>query len=309
MSAYPQLRFLKTRLAPTPSGYLHWGNLYNFVLTVGLARMSGARILLRIDDLDQSRYREDYLQDIFDTLTYLDLPWDEGPRSVEELASRHSRLKRLDTYVPYLKRLRDFGLLYACQCSHQQRARDVDLGKEDPCLRKNLSLDNPECIWRLRDNGTHGIQMRELHQGIQQWVLPLGMHNPLIRRKDGLPFFHLASLVDDLEHGVNLIVRGEDLRPSSLAQLVLARRIGIPAFETCTFLHHPLLMMNEGRKLSKSAQDDSIRLMRRQGATPQSIYRELARRLELPGKPDSWPSLAEVALKRLFSRSILPNPY
>lgn len=299
MKRIPQYRFTRTRLAPTPSGYLHWGNLYSFVLTTALARRSGARILLRIDDLDQGRFRMEYLEDLFDTLNYLDLPWDEGPRNVKEVQLTHSRIHRLSIYESYLLRLSEAGLVYACRCSHQKRARDAEEGTADPCRNMDIFLDEPDCIWRLRQEEAPCIVMKDVCKGQQRWTLPSDVRNPLIRRKDGMPFFHLASLVDDLEYGVDLIVRGEDLRSSSLAQLLLARRLGEPAFESCSFVHHSLLMYDQHRKLSKSSRDDSIFKMRAQGASPRAIYRKLAQWLELPGLPDSWPLLAEALLEQL----------
>lgn len=79
--------FKRTRIAPTPSGYLHLGNILSFALTVTLARQTRANILLRIDDLDRERADRLYVQDIFDTLNFLEIPWDEGPRDYEEYKS------------------------------------------------------------------------------------------------------------------------------------------------------------------------------------------------------------------------------
>ncbi|QEC45818.1 hypothetical protein FSB84_30565 [Pseudobacter ginsenosidimutans] len=76
--------FHKTRIAPTPSGFLHLGNAFSFILTTVLARKTGASILLRIDDMDQARAQDEYIRDIFDLLEFLELPWDEGPRNLKE---------------------------------------------------------------------------------------------------------------------------------------------------------------------------------------------------------------------------------
>ena len=78
------IRYGRTRIAPTPSGFLHLGNVVAFVKTVELGKRSGAKVLLRIDDMDRERVEKEYVQDIFDTLEFLELPWDEGPRNVEE---------------------------------------------------------------------------------------------------------------------------------------------------------------------------------------------------------------------------------
>ncbi len=92
------LAFKKTRIAPTPSGFLHLGNVLSFSITAALARKTGAAILLRIDDLDRGRVTTPYVQDIFDTLNYLGIPWDEGPRNYEEYQWEYSQVYRLDSY-------------------------------------------------------------------------------------------------------------------------------------------------------------------------------------------------------------------
>src|ERR1700719_4550756 len=97
--------FRKTRIAPTPSGFLHLGNVLSFAITAALARRTGARILLRIDDLDSQRSAPEFVQDIFDTLRYLEIPWDEGPRDYGEYASQYSQLHRMDLYNRALETL------------------------------------------------------------------------------------------------------------------------------------------------------------------------------------------------------------
>src|ERR1700755_812419 len=109
--------FKKTRIAPTPSGFLHLGNAYSFALTAALAEKYGAKILLRIDDLDRERVQKEYVQDIFDTLNFLELPWDEGPRNVMELERDWSQIHRMGLYKEALDLLREEGDLFACNCS------------------------------------------------------------------------------------------------------------------------------------------------------------------------------------------------
>src|ERR1700723_1841788 len=90
--------FQKTRIGPTPSGYLHLGNVLSFALTAALARQTGAGILLRIDDLDRGRVSKDYVEDIFETLRFLGIPWDEGPRSLGEYEREYTQLRRMELY-------------------------------------------------------------------------------------------------------------------------------------------------------------------------------------------------------------------
>ncbi len=109
--------FRRTRIAPTPSGYLHLGNVLSFALTAALARRSGASILLRIDDLDRERVSREYVEDIFETLNFLGIPWDEGPRNVGEYERAWSQVHRLGMYREALERLRERRKVFACDCS------------------------------------------------------------------------------------------------------------------------------------------------------------------------------------------------
>src|SRR5262245_28324997 len=100
------MKFVKTRIAPTPSGYLHIGTILSFSLTAGLARREGASILLRIDDLDRERVQAEYVEDIFETLRFLGIPWDEGPTDAEDFARNWSQMRRLLLYRKALGLLR-----------------------------------------------------------------------------------------------------------------------------------------------------------------------------------------------------------
>src|SRR4051794_39214952 len=95
---YHQPVIKKTRFAPTPSGFLHLGNILSFAITAALAAQAKAKILLRIDDFDMQRTNKLYVQDIFDTLNFLEIPWDEGPRNMAEYEEEYSQLHRMDIY-------------------------------------------------------------------------------------------------------------------------------------------------------------------------------------------------------------------
>src|SRR5688500_4640510 len=113
----PELKFVKTRIAPTPSGYLHAGNALSFILTKALAERTGAKILLRIDDLDQERVRKEYVQDIFDTLDFLGIEWHEGPRNYEDYKNHYSQQHRMDHYTSALQQLLEKNAVFSCTCS------------------------------------------------------------------------------------------------------------------------------------------------------------------------------------------------
>jgi len=270
----PPPNFIRTRIAPTPSGYLHLGNAYSFRLTADLARRTGARILLRIDDLDQDRAEERYIQDIFDTLQFLDIPWDEGPRGTAEFGQTWSQLRRMALYRQALEELRRQDVLFACACSRSQIARE-SVGGEYPgtCRDKGLSLDLPDVSWRVRTDMQKGLTMQQLHAPAFSGPLDNSVKDFVVKKKDGSPAYQLTSLVDDLHFGVDLIVRGQDLWSSTLAQLYLAELLpGGRAFANAVFHHHTLFTDAGGSKLSKSAGAASIQFLRREGKTPAEIF-------------------------------------
>jgi len=295
-----------TRIAPTPSGFLHLGNVFSFALTAALARMTGASILLRIDDLDRERVQREYLQDIFDTLNFMEIPWDEGPADVAEFEREYSQVHRLGLYRDALMRLRDSGAVYACACSRAEveRARKSGAhqrsdgranaagGYPGTCRELGLSLDAAEVSWRLRTDdrvlrvttlaggfaGASGDGFGDLVDGFAEASLPVEMRDLVVRKKDGFPAYQLSSVVDDMHYGVDLIVRGQDLWASTLGQHYLSYYLDAADFRAAHFFHHSLLTAS-GEKLSKSAGATSIRYLRQQGLGPADIYTLIGRSL------------------------------
>src|SRR5579863_2523232 len=142
--------FSKTRIAPTPSGFLHLGNALSFAITAAIAERTNAKILLRIDDLDRERVRKEYVQDIFDTLNFLEIPWHEGPRDFREYEKEYSQIHRMALYDDALEELRDSGNVFACTCSRAQiRAVSPDEIYPGTCRDNAISLNAKEVSWRL----------------------------------------------------------------------------------------------------------------------------------------------------------------
>ena len=245
-----------TRIAPTPSGYLHLGNVLSFALTVGLAKKTGARVLLRIDDLDRERADPRYIADIFDTLHFLEIPWDEGPADALAFERDWSQVHRMPLYEQALKALKDH--LYACNCSRSDIARiSPDGAYPGTCRDLHLPLDGENVNWRFRAD-------------------PGVMKDFVIRKKDGFPAYQLTSIIDDAHFGVDLVVRGEDLRLSTEIQLYLSGFLPGDPLRNTTFYHHPLLLDEENRKLSKSEGATSIQFLRKAGKTRADVYALLA---------------------------------
>ncbi|HEY4197990.1 MAG TPA: glutamate--tRNA ligase family protein [Mucilaginibacter sp.] len=294
----PPDQYKKTRLAPTPSGFLHLGNVLSFSITAALAVKNGAKILLRIDDMDQPRVNQQYLQDIFDTLNFLEIPWGEGPRNVKEFEDAYSQLQRMNIYNDALTQLRDNDLVFACSCSRTQLRSD-SINNDCPCLEKRISLTAENVSWRLITNESNTLEVKNYDGRIIRLTLPAEMKNFVIRRKDGSPSYQLTSVIDDLFYRVDLVVRGEDLWVSTLAQHELAKALGKNNFRDITFYHHPLLMEASGKKLSKSAGATSIRYLRENGKTPADIYTLIAELTGVNERVNNWQQLAGLLIKEV----------
>jgi len=287
--------FRKTRIAPTPSGFLHLGNVLSFALTAALARETQARILLRIDDLDRERVQQEYVQDIFNTLRFLEIPWDEGPADYTAYETVYSQLLRMDMYRAALQQLKEAGHVFACTCSRAQIAAiSPDGAYPGTCRHKNIPLDAPNASWRLRTSPAKELRVRTLSGELIRATLPPVMQEFVVRKKDGYPAYQLTSVLDDQHFGVDLVVRGADLWGSTLAQLYISTLLPGSTFQQCTFFHHPLLLEAADRKLSKSAGATSIQFLRREGKRPADMYAMITGMLGVSAEVRDFHSLAAV---------------
>jgi glutamyl-tRNA synthetase len=290
-------QFNKTRIAPTPSGFLHLGNILSFAITAALARKTGAKILLRIDDLDRARVNHQYIQDIFDTLHFLEIPWDEGPRDVVEFEQNYSQQRRMALYHTALKQLAAKGAVYACTCSRQQIFNSgSDSVSLCNCIEKQTPLDAENVNWRLFTKNDAKFIVKNYNNQTTEVQLPAEIQNFVVKKKDGFPAYQLTSVIDDMFYGIDLIVRGNDLWPSTLGQHALAIAVNKGKFGEITFYHHPLLMAYSGQKLSKSAGATSVRFLRESGKVPADIYSLIAGMAGLSHPVADWEQLAAALL-------------
>lgn len=282
----------RTRLAPTPSGFLHLGNVASFSVTAWLARKTGAGVLLRIDDLDRQRVNSQYIDDIFDTLHFLDIAWDEGPGDAASFEKDYAQLHRLAIYQRALQTLAERKAVFACNCSRSSLAKNGRC----TCKDKSIPLDAENVSWRADTSHAGIINIKNIDGNLIQTSLPPEVENFIVRKKDGLPSYQLASVVDDLFYNADLIVRGRDLWPSTLAQNVLAGMLNEPRFTEIAFLHHPLLTEPSGAKMSKSAGAASIKYLREHGKKKEEIFETIARMLgEQPAT--NWQQLGEIVAR------------
>ncbi|MCS5489392.1 glutamate--tRNA ligase family protein [Algoriphagus limi] len=268
------MNFKLTRIAPTPSGFLHLGNAYSFLLTKTLAEKSGAKILLRIDDLDRERFRMEYLIDIFETLEFLEIPYDIGPKSPEDFLVNWTQLNRLDLYREVLDKLWEKRMLFACTCSRKKITQMDSSGYYlGHCLDRNIPKTRKETAWRINTLQEDLVSILDIAGKKTEEVIPQDVAFFVVRKKDEMPAYQLTSLVDDMYFGVDLIVRGKDLYSSSIAQDFLSNSLDYQTFKNTSFLHHPLLKGPKGKKLSKSEGASSIQYLRQSGKNLSDIFR------------------------------------
>jgi glutamyl-tRNA synthetase len=295
---------VRSRLAPTPSGFLHLGNAFSFALTWLLTRYHAGTLLLRIDDIDNERRRPVYVEDVFQTLRWLQLDWDAGPKDAADFEAHFSQLHALDRYAHLLEGLRQAGKVYACNCSRSQvQASSVHGIYPGTCRHRNLALDTPDTSWRVHVPENTVISIPEYTVETRQVRLDAVMGDFVVRRRNGLPAYQVASLADDLHYGINLVVRGVDLLPSTAAQLFLAGQLPPNVFQTAVFYHHPLLRDERGQKLSKSAGAASLLALRGQLPGPAPVYEALASALGLPADGVAGPR----DVLRQFTPAVLPG--
>ncbi len=276
-----------TRLAPTPSGWLHAGNGTSFLITWLLARASEGTVLLRIDDLDRARQRDEYVEDIFRTIDWLEIDYDRGPSGPDDLAANWSQLHRLPSYEQALLQLREEEVLYACTCSRKRiRAHRSDGIYPGLCRNRRLPLDRPNTAWRVRIPQGFMVPIDDLIHATRSVDLSRSMNDFVVRQKDGFPAYQIASLVDDRYFDIDGIVRGADLLDSTAAQIWLADQLGWPEFRQSCFLHHALQRDETGTKLSKSQGALALKHWRDQKRSPAPLWQQAG----------EWLGLEELAL-------------
>lgn len=235
---------MRTRIAPTPSGYLHAGNLYNFLLTKRIADELSLELRLRIDDLDAFRLRDEYVEDIFRCLNWLGIEWSGTPQTFAEWTAHRDAPGRIDAYYDTLERMIAAGLpAFICRCSRRELSREARC--EQGCRGKDLKLVPGKTAVRVHVPPS-----------------PVGdaMGDFIVWRREDLPAYQLQSLLDDIAMGITHIVRGEDLIDSTEAQLYLAQFVPGSTFADVKFLHHGLVTAPNGSKLSKSQGTERLAL-------------------------------------------------
>jgi glutamyl-Q tRNA(Asp) synthetase len=273
-----------TRFAPSPTGFLHLGHAFAAIT----AWNNGDHFLLRIEDLDQGRAREEFVAAIFEDLGWLGLKW-EGP------VLRQSA--RMGAYRDALAALTAQGLIYPCFCSRKEIVDEIARAAEAPHF-SNLAagpdgplypgicraLSQGERETRIASGAPYVLRLDAAEaarragplsfceQDATLAVDPLKFGDPVLARRDVPAAYHLAVVVDDAFQGVSLVTRGDDLLPTTHIQRLLQALLALPEPR---YAHHRLILDAQGRKFSKRDQAVTIRALREAGALPEEVIAQL----------------------------------
>ncbi len=279
-----------TRFAPAPTGYLHLGHVVNAIYVWGTARARGGRVLLRVEDHDRQRCRPEYEAALLADLDWLGFVPDIFPAAAFRAGACEGRQSdRGPHYQRAVEALVARGLIYGCACTRREiEAASGPAGSEErrypgTCRDRALPLTD-DVGWRvvLPDDA---VTFDDLAHGPTTQTPAAQCGDLLLRDRLGNWTYQLAVVVDDLLHGVNLVVRGDDLFASTGRQILLARLLGRST--PPLFLHHALVMQSPTQKLSKSDGASGVRDLRAAGWTPARVLGHAAHLAGLiPGPRD-----------------------
>ncbi|WP_271881856.1 glutamate--tRNA ligase [Phaeobacter italicus] len=265
-----------TRFAPSPTGYIHVGNLRTALMNYLIARKAGGTFILRIDDTDPERSKEEYVDAIKQDLEWLGLTWDKVERQSE----------RLDRYVAAADKLREIGRFYEAFETPTEldlkRKKQLNMGKPPVYDRAALNLSDDEKAALRAERGDGVWRFKLDHQRIEWTDGILGdisidaasVSDPVLIRGDGQFLYTLASVVDDTEMGVTHVVRGSDHVTNTATQIQIIEALGgsVPSFA-----HHSLLTGPQGEALSKRLGTLALRDLREAGVQPMALLSLMAR--------------------------------
>lgn len=269
-------RMIVTRFAPSPTGFLHVGNLRTALFNYLIARKAGGRFILRLDDTDRERSKEEYADAIKADLDWLGLHWDRLERQSD----------RLDRYAEAADRLRAAGRFYECFETpgelELKRKKQLAMGRPPVYDRTALALDEP-AREKLRGEGREGYWRFRLDHERIEWqdgilgpvsIDAASVSDPVLIRADGQVLYTFASSVDDMDFAITDVVRGNDHVTNTATQVQIIRALG---GEPPRFAHHSLLTGPQGEGLSKRLGALSLRDLRAQGVERMALLSLMAR--------------------------------
>ncbi len=281
------------RLAPTPTGRLHLGHARTFWLAQARARAagSGAKLVLRMEDLDPARCQPEFAAAAIEDLRWLGLQWDEGP-DVGGPFAPYAQSQRREVYLDAWRRLRDGGFIYPCTRSRAdvQRAAQAPHAEDEeaepvyplewrPSRGTGREIPVPcaaKANWRFRVPDGEGVEFGDALQGPQRFTAGKDFGDFLIWRRDDVPAYELAVVADDHAMQISEVVRGADLLRSTARQILIYRALG---WTPPAWAHAPLLLDDSGKRLAKRHDALSLAALRANGADPVILAAQFAKEL------------------------------
>jgi glutamyl-tRNA synthetase len=271
------------RLAPSPTGLLHLGHAATFWTAYERALEAHGILVLRNEDLDPQRSKPEYVHAFIEDLHWFGITWQEGPDIGGPFAP-YSQSERHSFYLSAWRRLRDSGNIFPCACSRKDMAESASAPHEtddEPIYsgrcRDRVSeaqqYDTPAGVnWRFRVPDGERIAFTDLHLGEQSYTAGHDFGDFLIWRRDDVPAYQLAVVVDDAAMQITEVVRGADLLRSTARQTLLLRALRLPQ---PAWYHCDLLRDEQGQRLAKRTDALSLHHLREQGLTPEQARARL----------------------------------
>jgi len=268
------------RIAPSPTGLLHLGHARTFLIAAERARRAGGVLVFRNEDLDPERCRPEFVSAMFEDLKWLGVEWNEGPDCGGPDAP-YSQSERREFYLSTWRRLRDGGFIYPCSCSRKELAQSASAPNEaddEPiypgkCRGRNDARDFARPVgvnWQFRVSEGEEIAFHDQHLGPQRYTTGRDFGDFVIWRRDDVPAYQLAVVVDDHAMKITEVVRGADLLKSTARQLLLYRALQL---DVPQFYHCDLVRDENDVRLAKRHDSRSIRRLREGGLSAEQVRR------------------------------------
>ncbi len=263
---------VRTRFAPSPTGYLHIGGARTALYSWLHARKHGGRFVLRIEDTDRERSTEESVNAILEGMTWLGLDYDEGP---------FYQTQRFDRYDEVIQQLLDQGLAYYCYCTREEldaMREEAMARKEKPrydgrCRVRSEAREGVEPVIRFKNPAEGSVIIDDMIKG-KVVISNAELDDLIIARSDGTPTYNLTVVVDDLDMGITHVIRGDDHLNNTPRQINLLRALGA---EPPTYAHVPMILGEDGKRLSKRHGAVSVMQYREEGYLPEALLNYLVR--------------------------------
>lgn len=289
-SFIPHPSSYRGRLAPSPTGYLHAGHARTFWAAHERARAARGVLVMRVEDLDEARSRAEFVGASLEDLKWLGVEWQEGP-DVGGPFAPYVQSERRGFYLEAWARLVAGGFVYPCSCSRRDIARAAEAPHEGGQANAFQNAQDDEPVypgtcrpraggathvaespaglnWRFRVTDGEEIVFDDLKQGRQVYLAGRDFGDFAVWRRDDVPAYQLAVVVDDESMRITEVVRGADLLKSTARQILLQRALG---YETPAYFHCDLVTDERGERLAKRHESLSLRHLRASGLTPEQV--------------------------------------